>query len=86
VDVNNGSATARAFSESGFVAQLARSQSEATASGKAGVPVGGGAVDGFYSIDDSLNTTYPVTGGWRSYVNNGDANSGGFHPVVVCAE
>ena len=50
-----------------------------------GVPVGGGALSNSSSTVVNLNSTYPIPGGWRSYVNNAGAGQTALTPYVVCA-
>jgi hypothetical protein len=60
-------------------------QTGATASCGTGVPVGGGSFTGSGSTAVSVNSSYPVAGGWKTYMNNGSDQGSFFRTYVVCA-
>ena len=49
------------------------------------VPIGGGVLSSSGSTSVNVNTTYPISGGWRAYENNALSSSVSMTPYVVCA-
>jgi hypothetical protein len=99
VDANNGSGSAsfiRGYAVCGklrgyhvvigdLAFNAAGTQTGATASCGTGYPVGGGAFTGSGSTAVAINTSYPVNGGWKTYMNNGSDQGAFFRTYVVCA-
>ena len=50
-----------------------------------GVAVGGGGFSSSGSTAVSLNTTYPVSGGWRTYENNNSTATASITPYAICS-
>lgn len=80
-----GRVPTRHVATSAATVNAAGTQTGATALCGTGVPVGGGAFSGSGSTVVSINTTYPVAGGWRSYLNNNSSASETFTTYVVCS-
>ena len=99
IDANNGSTgidNVRAYVVCGqvitrhvvvaaAVSNTAGTQTGSTALCGTGVPVGGGAFSNSGSTAVTMNTSYPVAGGWRAYMNNGSASTELFNTYVVCS-
>ena len=60
-------------------------QVSATATCATGKPVSGGVFSNSTSLAADLNTSIPVTNGWRIDANNGSASAETVTPYVVCA-
>jgi hypothetical protein len=60
-------------------------QTGGTATCDTGLPVGGGVLSDSGSTVVTLNSSYPVIGGWKAFVNNGTAYAQPFTVYAVCA-
>jgi hypothetical protein len=99
VDLNNGSVTDMHVQTrvvcgklpnvhvvtSAKVNGFAAAQTGGTAVCDSGLPVGGGVLSDSGSTLVSVNSSYPVVGGWKAFVNNGTAYTQPFTVYAVCA-
>ena len=53
---------------------------------RAGVVLGGGAYANSSGLSVNINSTFPLSPGWSSYENNGDAGDDSVTPYALCAK
>jgi hypothetical protein len=99
IDANNGSGSAEHVQSIAICGKLggyhvvqsaptfnaAGTQTGATAMCGIGYPIGGGSFSGSGDLGVSVNTSYPVAGGWTTSMNNASGTGEIFRSYVVCA-
>jgi hypothetical protein len=70
---------------SGKISGAAGLQTGGTATCDTGLPVGGGVLSDSGSTLVDVNSSYPVIGGWKAFVNDGTAYAQPFTVYAVCA-